>query len=107
MWFDLGTLVIPVAMEAFALKITNVRIYIEYIQKEPEINTNTNIKTNTPESGKKVKLPLEIQPSSFLQIPTQLKTHKVQQGSRGTRCGNSLAWRAHRTFSSLKACSDG
>ena len=52
MWFDLGTLVIPVAMEAFALKITNVRIYIEYIQKEPEINTNTNIKTNTSETGK-------------------------------------------------------
>ena len=53
MWFDLGTLVIHVAMEAFALKITNVRIYIEYIQKEPEINTNTNIKTNTPETGKR------------------------------------------------------
>ena len=24
MWFDLGTLVIPVAMEAFALKMSNV-----------------------------------------------------------------------------------
>ena len=48
MWFDLGTLVIPVAMEAFALKMTNVRhIY----KKNPEINTN--IKTNTPETGKR------------------------------------------------------
>ena len=53
MWFDLRTLVIPVLMEAFALKIKNVRIYIEYIQKEPEINTNTNIKTNTSETGKR------------------------------------------------------
>ena len=48
MWFDLGTLVIPVAMETFALKMTNVRhIY----KKNPEINTN--IKTNTPETGKR------------------------------------------------------
>ena len=34
MWFDLGTLVIPVAMEAFALKMTNVRhIYKKNLKK--------------------------------------------------------------------------
>ena len=79
MWFDLGTLVIPVAMETFALKWQMWDIYTKRTWNKYKYK----YKDKHSWDWQKVKLPLEIQPSSFLQIPTQLKTHKVQQGSRG------------------------